>query len=46
METVFVGASVGALLAYGLLSQSKRKAQESETRQREAEFFARRLKKA
>jgi hypothetical protein len=44
METVLVGASMGAILAYGLLSQ--RKVWEEKTRQREAELFARRLRAA
>ncbi len=46
MEAVFLGASVGAILAYGLLSQSKRRMLESEARQREAELFGRRLRMA
>ena len=42
MEAALLGASLGALLAFGLLSYSRRRA----ARQREAELFARRLKTA
>jgi len=44
MDGVLVGASVGALLAYGLLMQSRRRAWEEAARQREAELFSRKLK--
>jgi hypothetical protein len=41
---VLVGAALAALLAWGLLSHSRRHAANEAARQREAELFARRLR--
>jgi hypothetical protein len=46
METAFVGASAGAVLAFALLSAARRRSERLQARQLEAELFARRLRRS
>jgi hypothetical protein len=45
MDTVLLGASVGAILAYALLTGARRHAARQATRQLEAALFARRQRR-